>query len=175
MAGLNYISLALGLILGTYVTSFSNAYIYRRLQKQSDDVVLPEHRVPMMFVGSVLPPVGLLWYGWSAQARLHWVMPNIGALLFTAGAVTNFACIRLYLADAYTTFAASALASALVLRNLTAFGFPLFAPHMYGSLGYGWGNTLLALVAVVIGGPVPFVLWRYGAKIRARSGFVHGI
>lgn len=35
-----------------------------------------------MFVGSVLVPIGLFWYGWSAEARLHWIMPIIGSAIF---------------------------------------------------------------------------------------------
>lgn len=28
-----------------------------------------------MLPGSILTPAGLFWFGWSAQAGLHWIMP----------------------------------------------------------------------------------------------------
>jgi hypothetical protein len=46
-----------------------------------------------------------------------------------------------------------ALAAVAFLRSLAGFGFPLFAPAMYKSLGYGKGNTILAVVAIVVGCP----------------------
>jgi hypothetical protein len=55
----------------------------------------------------------------------------------------------------------SALAAAACLRSLAGFGFPLFAPAMYGALGFGKGDTILAVVAIVIGCPayvcIPFL------------------
>jgi hypothetical protein len=46
-----------------------------------------------------------------------------------------------------------ALAAVAFLRSLAGFGFPLFAPAMYNALGYGKGDTILAVVAIVIGCP----------------------
>lgn len=61
-----------------------------------------------------------------------------------------------------------------VLRSMAGFGFPLFGPYMYERLGYGWGNSVLALLAVVIGWPAPILLWKYGEKLRAKSPFAAG-
>ena len=47
----------------------------------------------------------------------------------------------------------TALAAVSFLRSLAGFGFPLFAPAMYRALGYGKGNTVLAVVAIVLGCP----------------------
>ena len=55
--------------------------------------------------------------------------------------------------DTYAIHSASALAAVGTLRSLAGFGFPLFAPAIYKSLGYGKGNTVLFSVAVAIGCP----------------------
>jgi hypothetical protein len=47
----------------------------------------------------------------------------------------------------------TALASVGCLRSLFGFAFPLFAEQMYRKLGYGKGDTILAVIAVVIGCP----------------------
>lgn len=134
IGGLNYISLGLGFFLGTQITAPINDRIYRRLKKRNGGVGRPEFRVPLMFIGSALVPIGLFWYGWSAQYRLFWIMPNIGAAIFAAGAIICFQCMQTYIVDSYVKYAASGVAAAVVLRSLAGFGFPLFAPYMYGKV-----------------------------------------
>lgn len=83
----------------------------------------------------------------------------------------GFNALMIYVVDSYATFAASASAATSVLRAACAFVFPLWAPYLYEALGNGWGNSVLAFVAVGIGGPAPVLLWYYGARLRARSRF----
>lgn len=134
----------------------------------------PEFRIPSMFVGSLLIPIGLFWYGWSAQARLHWIMPDIGITIFAAGSITCLQCMQAYVIDSYTRFAASGMAAVIFLRSLAGFGFPLFAPYMYASLGYGWGNSVLGFVSIFVGIPAPYLFWFYGQKLRAKSQYAMG-
>jgi hypothetical protein len=101
-------------------------------------------------------------------------MPNIGTLIFCAGSIISFQCIQTYLVDAYTRYAASAIAAATVLRSMAGFGFPLFAPAMYRALDYGWGNSLLGFVAIGLGLPAPFMLWKFGETLRSKSKFAAG-
>ena len=101
-------------------------------------------------------------------------MPNIGAVLFSAGILVGLQCMQVYIVDAYTQYAASAIAAATVLRSLAGFGFPLFAPYMYQALDYGWGNSLLGFMAIGIGWPGPFLLWKYGKTLREKSTFAAG-
>jgi multidrug resistance protein len=174
IGGLNYISLGLGLFLGAQICARSQDRIYRALKKRNNGIGKPEFRVPLMVPGALLVPIGLFWYGWSAQARLHWIMPNIGVAIFGAGVITGFQCIQTYIVDSYTKFAASAIGAATVLRSLAGFGFPLFAPYMYQTLHYGWGNSLLGFIAIVLGWPAPFLLWKYGEVLRKKSTFAAG-
>ncbi|KAI0195972.1 major facilitator superfamily domain-containing protein [Astrocystis sublimbata] len=174
IGGLNYISLGLGFFVGTQACAPAQDRIYAALKKRYGGAGKPEYRVPMMIPGAVLMPVGLIVYGWTAQNKTHWIWPNIGAFLFATATVISFQCLQTYLVDTYTRYAASAVAAGTVFRSLAGFGFPLFAPALYGSLNYGWGNTLLALLGVVLGFPAPFLLWRYGETLRKRSPFAAG-
>ncbi len=54
-------------------------------------------------------------------------------------------------------------------RSVAAFAFPLFAPKMYQTLGYGWGNSTLAFVYLAVCVPAPVILWKYGATLRAKG------
>ena len=175
ISGLNYISLGLGLFIGTQVCAPLNDKIYRRLRDRTPTKQgRPEFRVPLMIPASVCIPVGLFIYGWSAEAHTHWIVPNIGAAIFGLGGLVCFQSIQVYLVDAYVQFAASAIAAATVLRSLAGFGFPLFAPTMYDSLGFGWGNSVLAFIAIALGVPAPIMLWFFGERLRGRSGFAAG-
>ena len=174
IGGLNYISLGVGFFFGTQVCAPINDRIYRRLKRKNNDIGRPEFRIPLMIPGSFLVPIGLFIYGWTAQMNTHWIGPNIGAALFAAGVIIGFQCIQTYLVDSYTRFAASAIAAATVLRSLAGFGFPLFAPSMYGALSYGWGNSVLGFIAIGLGVPAPFLLWFFGKKLRERSPFAAG-
>ena len=174
IGGLNYISLGVGFFLGTQLCAPVNDRIYRRLKKRNNNIGHPEFRVPLMFPGSLLVPIGLFIYGWTAQYQTHWIGPNIGAAVFSAGVIIGFQCIQTYLVDSYTRYAASAIAAATVLRSLAGFGFPLFAPYMYQTLKYGWGNSLLGFLGIGLGVPAPWLLWFYGKKWRERSPYAAG-
>jgi hypothetical protein len=172
VGSLNYLSLALGSLAGSQICGLCQDRIYRYLRTGPSPS--PESRIPLMIPASLLTPLGIFLYGWSAQAKLHWLMPNIGAFLFTLSSLISYLCIQLYLVDAYTTYAASASAASAFLRSLAAFGFPLFAPYLFRNLGYGGGSSVLGLVSVVLGVPTPWVLWRWGGWLRGRSGFAAG-
>lgn len=174
MGGLNYIAMGVGFFLGVQVCAPINDAIYRRLKRRNGDVGRPEFRVPLMIPGGILVPVGLFWYGWAAQAKTHWIVPDIGVAIFCAGTIIGFQCIQTYIVDAYTQYAASAIGAATVLRSLAGFGFPLFAPYMYEALDYGWGNSMLGFIAIGFGIPAPFLLWTFGERLRAKSKFAAG-
>lgn len=75
-----------------------------------------------------------------------------------------------YLVDAYLMFAASAIAGNTFLRSLAGAGFPLFARQMFQGMGIQWAATLLGCVALVLA-PMPFIFYKYGSKIRAKSAY----
>jgi hypothetical protein len=83
---------------------------------------------------------------------LTFVTPQ-GMAMIGAGVILNFQSIQTYVIDAFTLHAASAIAATAFLRSLWAFGFPLFAPSMYNALGYGLGDTILAICGIVLGCP----------------------
>ncbi|KAK7704458.1 hypothetical protein SLS57_010499 [Botryosphaeria dothidea] len=154
IASLNYLPSSIGVIVMSQITPRLGNVIYKRLLARSPhNNALPEFRVPLLFPATLLTLVGLLWYGWSAEEKLRVVMPNIGTVIFMAGTNMTFFCINQYLIDTYTLHAASALGAATVLRGICGFCIPLFAPKMFEELGFGVGNTILAVAAVVIGFP----------------------
>lgn len=168
--GLAYIGLGIGFLLSTIFGGWFGDKIYQTLAQRNGGFGKPEYRLPALVVGSIFPPVGLFWYGWSAQAQLFWIMPIIGTTFFGFGMMATFLPIQLYLVDTFQ-FAASSLAAASVFRSFFGFAFPLFGEQMFAALGYGGGNSLLAGLAIVIG--IPFPIWLYfkGEQMRMNSKY----
>ncbi|EPQ59329.1 MFS general substrate transporter [Gloeophyllum trabeum ATCC 11539] len=166
--GLAYIGLGVGFLLSTILGARWSDPIYGWFCARNGGVQKPEYRIPALIFGSLWVPIGLFWYGWSAQARLHWMMPIVGTGIFGFGLMATFLPIQLYLVDAFT-YAASAIAAASVFRSMLGFAFPLFGSQMYAALGVGGGNSLLAGLAIILGIPAPIFIYFYGEKIRARS------
>lgn len=77
--------------------------VYAHYRAKNNGVGTPEMRIPVLIIGSLFIPVGLLyvsltfvlmagtysrfhsWYGWSAHAKIHWIMPIIGTGIFGFG------------------------------------------------------------------------------------------
>ncbi len=170
-ASLNYLSFASGLIAGVNIAGHLSDRIYIYLKARNHGVGRPEFRMPTMVIGTVLAPAGLLWWGWSGEARIHWIMPNIGSFVFAMGVYICSGCTSVYTIDTYTQYAASAISTNMVLRSLTAAFFPLFAPYMFDKLGFGFGATALAAGFGIFGTLVTSILWFFGETLRTRSPY----
>jgi hypothetical protein len=167
-SGLNFISIATGFTLGAQVAGPITDRNWKHLKKralvvnsrsgENSEKVVPEYRVPLMVPGALVVPIGLLIYGWTAQEKTHWIGPNVGIAIFSAGTTIGTQCQTAYLVDAYPEFTASAMAATLVVKDIAGFTFPLFAPSLYNTLNYGWGNSLLAGIAIILGLPMPWIL-----------------
>ncbi|KAI9746350.1 MAG: hypothetical protein M1818_000062 [Claussenomyces sp. TS43310] len=130
--------------------------------------VRPEMLLPPTFIGAFALPICLFWYGWTARASLHWILPIIGSGFFTVGVVTLFNAALNYLGMAYPAYAASVFAGNALMRSLFGVIFPLFARALFRRLGLGPGNSLLAGLSILFI-PIPFFLYHYGTRIRHAS------
>lgn len=166
-SSLHYISVALGSTLASQGGGRLTDYIWRWLKTRYGGNVIPEYRVPMMVPSVVLLPISLVWYGWCAENRVSWPAVDVAMFFFNAGSFAWSQAALAYMIDEFKDHAASASAATRFMSNMFAFGFPIFAPQMYTRLGYGWGNSLLALLVVLLGWPTPFILWKYGAYLRS--------
>lgn len=129
--------------------------------------IKPEYRLPPMIPGGILIPIGLLLYGWTARYHVHYIVPIMSTAIIGIGNLVIFMCVSTYLIDTYTVYAASALAANTVIRSVMGAVLPLAGQRMYGALGLGWGNSLLAFIALALV-PVPFVLLKWGERLRKR-------
>ena len=169
--GLVYIGLGIGMLLGLAgVGVYSDKIIKYLAKKHSNGELKPEYRLPILMYTGPFIPAGLFIYGWAAQYNVQWAVPLFGTMLIGVGMLGAFMCLNTYLIDAFTRYAASAMAANTILRSILGAVFPLFGLDMYNALGLGWGNSLLAFIALAMC-PIPFLFYWYGERIRTHPRF----
>jgi MFS family permease len=168
MSGLHYIAICIGTISGSQLCGPLMDFAYKRLTNSRGGTATPELRIPLLLPGVFFAPIGFLLYGWAAQYHLFWIVVDIGVALLSLGMQVFDTTLHAYVMDAYPEHISSASAATQVLRSLLAFAFPLFSNSLYNSVGYGWGNSLLAFLSIGIALPSTGILWHFGPRLRAR-------
>lgn len=89
-----YLGVGVGSLLGLVFTGGISDRLLNHLAKRyNNGKPKPEYRLPTMLVGSILVPVGLFLYGWSAEEKVHWIAPVIGTAILGAAMMIIFVCI----------------------------------------------------------------------------------
>lgn len=129
----------------------------------------PERRlILMIWVGGPTVPIGIFWYGWSAEAGVHWTVPILGTVFVGLGVLVVTSSAQLYMMDVFgPEGAASALAATTLVHNASGAFLPLAAEPLYRRFGLGWGNSVLgfATLAFML---VPILFYRYGLWLREK-------
>ncbi len=193
IVGLTYLGIGIGCFLGVAIFGVASDRILKHMSAKGE--MKPEYRLPPMIPGCKIPlsqiyflelscigpvstmanmfftllaffvPIGLFIYGWTTHFGVHWIAPIIGTSLVGLGLVATSMPIQTYLVDTFTIYAASAVAANIFLRSLLGAMLPLAGRQLYVTLGLGWGNSLLAFVALACC-PIPIIFFKYGERIR---------
>jgi hypothetical protein len=170
--GLVFLAIVVGCALGTLTCIVCDLRLYRaQVLKHLPNMVPPEHRLYPAMIGSLGLPVALFWYGWTARPDVSWVSPVVAIVPFAWGNLCIFVSLMQYLVDTYhgTTVASASSANSLA-RYVFGAVFPLFTTQMYSRLGIGWASSLLAFISLALL-PVPWVIFKFGKQIRAKSKY----
>lgn len=163
-SGLAYLGLAVGLTISQFTLGYlSDKYIARMAILHGTH--RPEDRLPPLLIGALIIPVSLLAYGWGTHT--HWIVPILASALFAISYMCTGLPVMMYLIDTYPQHAASAVAACTVLRSICSAILPLAADLLYERLENDWGNSSLALIALIFF-PCTVALARYGERIRLR-------
>ncbi len=105
-AGLPFVGVAVGVCLATLAAGVDNKRYVRLCAAAAAEghPVEPEARLRTAMVGSVILPVGLFLFAWTTYPSVHWIVPVIGAMLFSCGLVMVFISLMSYLIDSCTFF-----------------------------------------------------------------------
>ncbi|TWU78505.1 hypothetical protein ED733_008988 [Metarhizium rileyi] len=177
----------LGLMIGTLVASaplilIDLKYYQKRLEqwreshhpRVEDGVEEPlpsEHRLVGAMIGSLFLPASLFISAWTAQHKVHWIVPIIFQGCVMLSSLLIYASATMFMLDAYgPMYAASASGAMMMSRYLLSTAFPMFALQMYKALGVGWATSLLGFITVAMA-PIPWCFWVFGERIRRRSKY----
>lgn len=160
-SGLPLISVLIGTVLGGILISST---INTRLGGRH------EARLPLMMIGAVCLPTGILLFAWASSPTSHpnpWPQICAGVPIGLGIQLINMQGMN-YIVDCYGINANSAMAAVTFMRSVFASGFPIFAKAIYAKLGVPLATTVLAGFGGVMM-PVPVILYYYGQSVRAKS------
>ena len=168
--GLTFLSLAIGNTIALIFYSLtSDRYIIHQREKKGD-TFKPESRLVHLLIAVIILPMGFLIYGWALAFHVHWIVPLIGTTVAGFSMTLSTLPIETYVVDVYKIHGASAIAAGVIFRAIAGAFLPLIGPPLYQSIGFGWGNTVLALIAAAFIPPLG-LLMRYGDWFRSKEQF----
>lgn len=182
LRGTTFLAIVVGILLNTvttlpyirknYLKHLANAAQEQNIDEESDEEpkLAPEIRLlPAVYCAPLLP-ISLFWLGWTNYAQISVWSNILAAGLFGFSLIGIFVSTYQYVIDVYETNSSTALSSITFLRYSVAGGMSVATMPMYKALGVHYVMTLMGGVSVLLV-PVPFLLYKYGDKVRAKSGF----
>ncbi|KAH6642646.1 MFS multidrug transporter-like protein [Boeremia exigua] len=159
--GAAFVVLSLGSLLSVLMCNafLDRIYIALRNRSSNPDQGKPEYRLPLAVLGAVLLPFSVTAYGWIAHLQLPVPLLLASVVLLDFTLLTNIIPVQAYVVDACGLYSASAMTGVIVSRCL---------------MGYGWGFTVLGVVAAVVA-LIPPAILRYGSEWRQRSEYTRDI
>ncbi|OAG06220.1 multidrug transporter [Paraphaeosphaeria sporulosa] len=167
--GLVFLCIIVGCIISMAIY-FSYLHFYLIPDVLKNGLRAQEFRLRPALIACFGPTIGLFMFAWLANPSIHWVGTVVGCTIYAVTVYVIMQCIFTYVPMSYPQYAASLFAGNDFFRSLFAFGSVLFSRSMYVNLGVDKGLSLLAGLSVmgIIG---MWVLYIYGARLRARSKF----
>jgi len=172
--GVSYLSIIVGVILGAffYIYLIFKDYTKPLLRKET---IYPEAFLRTSIIGSIILPMSLFVFGWSATKDYHWFGAIVGATMYGFCGIIMFQTLLNYLGMSFYRYVASSFASNAFARSVVAGGFPLFGRAMFENLStdefpVAWGCTILGIVTTIMVG-VPVLFYLNGPKLRATSKY----
>ncbi|KAJ5909788.1 hypothetical protein N7504_004431 [Penicillium tannophilum] len=164
-SGLIAIASFIGYLIALPFTSSSDRLAAYRT-KRNNGIREAEMRLPALFPVMLLPPAGLIVYGFTAQRNLHWIGYFAGVAMNMVGSYFYFTFTLAYAVDSYYANTSEMLIAMNLGKQAISFGMGSYLLDWILNRGYAvvisgiFGGVLLANNLMVI----VFVL--FGKRIR---------
>ena len=173
IVGLLYMSNSMGYIItsilgGPWVDKIMAREARRagRIDARGKLIYRPEDRMrENAWVGAIMMPIALVWYGWTAEYGLYWLAPIAANFFFGAGSMLIFAMATTMLTEFMPQRASNGVALNNFVRNIFSFGGSFLANPLISKIGNGWLFTILGIIALC-SCFVIVAMRRYGPKWR---------
>lgn len=170
-SGLGFVGIGIGVVIAIALEPLWRRIINSHKKDPETGHPHPEAIGSVMCIGAILTPIGQLVFSWTCLPPIHWAIPIAFGIPFGLGNTLAFIYSGNYLAGCYEYYAASAMAGNAVIRSVLGGTLPLAGAAMYKALTPQWAGTLLGICEVLLI-PIPFIFYRYGARIRDKSKII---
>lgn len=164
--GLFYISPFVGGMLGSLLTGIISDRLIRVLTRKNNGIYEPEFRLPMLIFATLISTLGLMGFGWSSQQKDVWIAPVVFFGCIGFGSSMSSTTAITFTVDSYKMFAAEALVTFNLLKNVLGFIFSIFNTDALQTRGgkttfiiYGAVQIFISLFAIPV--------YIYGKQLRS--------
>ncbi|KAJ5391360.1 hypothetical protein N7509_006850 [Penicillium cosmopolitanum] len=128
----------------------------------------PEDRMrENAWLGAFLYPIALIWYGWTAEKGVFWLVPMIANFFFGIGSMLIFSMVTTMLTEFMPRKSSEGVALNNFMRNIfSCVGSVVTAPIIHG-IGNGWLFTIPGLVGLA-SSSVIFFMRVFGPRWRIK-------
>ncbi|KAH7184906.1 major facilitator superfamily domain-containing protein [Fusarium flagelliforme] len=161
------------MFLGTQLNFLFVPIVYRKTVRASKagGHFKPEIRLWYAMLGAAVAiPISLFWLGWTNYSHISIWSAIIAVVFFGYGVTGVFICTYMYIIDSYEIYSASALTFVALTRYIIAGGMTVVGIPFYENMGTHYTLTIMACFAVLLAA-IPYILYIYGHKIRAKSKY----
>ncbi|RPB24989.1 MFS general substrate transporter [Terfezia boudieri ATCC MYA-4762] len=174
-SGFSELGISGGMLVSVLVLIILELTVHQRAQKRVmsglGGNVAPEEKLQLVLLGSIMFPIGLFWWAWSAREKIHWFLPILSGVALGFAGLSIILGLTLYIQEIYSgDTLTSAIVATTTMQWLLGAIFPLFTIPMYEKLTIGWAGSVMAFTSLVFV-PLPWVLWKWGRDLRAVTKF----
>lgn len=83
MTGVAFVAILIACILGAIIFITVQWFIYEPYTLKHG-IGVPESRLVPGFFAAAAAPVGIFMFAWTARSDIHWIVPTIGVVLYSA-------------------------------------------------------------------------------------------
>jgi MFS family permease len=163
--GLLYIATFIGGCLGSAVAGKASDHIVRIMSRRNNGTYEPEFRLVMIIPVLISVTIGMMGFGWSSFDEDLWIVPAVFLGILGFGCSLGSTTAITYAVDSYRMFAAEALVTFNLTKNVLGFLFSLFVPEFLKRSGskttfvvFGSVEVFLCLFAIPV--------YLYGKRMR---------
>lgn len=137
-----------------------------RITEDGKLIYRPEDRMrENAWLGAMLYPAALLWYGWTADKGVYWLVPMVANFFYGIGSMLIFAMATTMLTEFMPRKSSSGVALNNFVRNVFSCVGGIVGAPLINAIGNGWLFTILGLWAL----SSSVVIWamrRFGPRWR---------
>ncbi|OOQ87176.1 putative MFS multidrug resistance transporter [Penicillium brasilianum] len=171
--GLLYIPNSLGYVVaslfgGRWMDSIMQreAKKANRYDEKGRPIYRPEDRMrENAWLGAFLYPAALIWYGWTVDKGVFWLVPMIANFFFGIGSMLIFSMVTTMLTEFMPKKSSEGVALNNFMRNIFSCVGSLVTAPIISGIGNGWLFTILGLVSFA-SSSVIFLMRVFGPRWR---------